>query len=130
MLSIWRESSALALVCEIVRDWFREAIFAVPTPIKASSGTLLITSLIDCGILLFALRPIWLVEAESLPVEAELLLVETEFLPVEAEAVSPFALFEAHDATIKAATRHAHTKRFFFIFLLLKKIMFSYENSF
>jgi hypothetical protein len=119
-VSIWRESSALALVCEIVRDWFREAIFAVPTPISTSSGSLLITSLIDCGILLFALRPIWLAEADSLPVETVLLLAETELLAVEAEAVSPFALFEAHDTAIKAATRHAHTKRFFFIFLLLK----------
>jgi hypothetical protein len=66
--------------------------------------------------LLFALRPIWLVEAESLPVETVLLLAETELLAVEAEAVSPFALFEAHDTAIKAATRHAHTKRFLFIF--------------
>jgi hypothetical protein len=105
-VSIWRESSARALVCEIVRDWFRDAIFAVPTPIKVSSGTLAITSLIDCGILLFALRPVWLAEAV--------------LLLAEAEAVSPFALFDAHDTAMKAATRHAHTNRFFFILLLLK----------
>jgi hypothetical protein len=120
MVFICCESSALALVAEIVRDWFRDAIFAVPTPISTFSGALSIASLIDCGILLFALRPVWLVEAESLPVEMVLLLAETELLAVEAEAVSPFALFEAHDTAIKAATRHAHTKRFFFIFLLLK----------
>jgi hypothetical protein len=100
MLSIWRESSARALVCEIVRDWFKEAIFAVPTPISASSGTFAITSLIDFGILLFALRPIWLVEAEA-PT-----LFALFFAP----------LFDAHETAAKAARRHTHTKRFFFIF--------------
>jgi hypothetical protein len=101
MLSIWRDSSARALVCEIVRDWFNEAIFAVPTPISASSGTLAITSLIEFGILLFALRPIWLVEAEA----------PLFFAP----------LFDAHDTDAKAARRHTHTKKIFFIFNSLQK---------
>jgi hypothetical protein len=115
-VSIWRESSARALVAEIVRDWLKEAIFFFFSPIKASSGMLVIASLIDRGILLFALRPVWLAEAE-------LVLVEPEFLLVDAEAVSPFALlFDAHDTVMKVAIIHAHTNRFFFILLLLIKI--------
>jgi hypothetical protein len=97
-VSICRESSARALVCEIVRDWFNDAIFAVPTPTRESSGTLLIASLIDFGIPLFALRPVWFAEAEVLP-------LEDTALPVEVSAFFD----EAQAAAIKTARRQTQT---------------------
>jgi hypothetical protein len=67
------------------------------------------TSLIDCGILLFNLRPPWF--------EAEDLLVEAELLPLF--VLSLFApLLEAHDTAVKTARRQTQTKRTFFILQL------------
>jgi hypothetical protein len=106
MVSICRDSSARALVWEIVRDWFKDAIFAVPTPISTSSGMLVKASLMDGGMLLFTLRPFRLVEAVSPVVDAA--------LPDE-----------AHDAAVKTAMRQTQTKRVLFIFQLhIKNLVF------
>jgi hypothetical protein len=68
IVSICREScSARALVDEIVRDWLKDAMRAVPTPIRASSGRLVIASLMTCGILLLTALPVCLDE-DPLPV--------------------------------------------------------------
>jgi hypothetical protein len=106
-VSIWRESSARALVCEIVLDWFKVAIFAVPTPISMSSGTLAAASLTDFGMLPLTLRPIRFVEVDE---------------TVEEEAPLFFAPpFDPHETAAKAARRHTHTKKFLFIFNSLQK---------
>jgi hypothetical protein len=112
-VSICRESSARALVCEIVRDWLKDAIFAVPTPIRASSGILSITSLIDGGILLFTLRLLWLAGAplvEVFPVWT--LPADEEALPAEGAA------FFVDAQAMRTARKQRHTKSVFFILLL------------
>jgi hypothetical protein len=102
-VSICRESSARALVDEIVRDWLKDAMRAVPTPIRASSGTLVIASLMTCGILLLTVRPVCLDEEDPLPVVPQ-------------------------DIIIVAAKKQAETKRVFFMFNSKVKNLFSYEN--
>jgi hypothetical protein len=112
-VSICRESSARALVCEIVRDWLKDAIFAVPTPIRASSGILSITSLIDGGMLLFTLRLLWPAGTPLVEVFPVWALTDGEgALPVEGAA------FFVEAQAMSTTRRQRHTKSVFFILLL------------